>query len=160
MSLPDILDALPQHPAITWVPFHVAHYATMRVSSQNLQAVSRVLPIDKMLEAQAMSGEAITCIIHGRPAAVFGSVKIWRGVEEMWMLCEERARKFPVVMTKAGRMFLLHRVIAGNLHRIQATVRCDDLRAIRWAESLGLDFEGVMRRYGADQMDYQIMART
>ena len=158
--MPDILDALPRHPAITWVPFHVAHYATMRVSSQNLQAVSRVLPIDKMLEAQAMSGEAITCIIHGRPAAVFGSVKIWQGVEEMWMLCEERARKFPVVMTKAGRMFLLHRVIAGNLHRIQATVRCDDLRAIRWAEGLGLDFEGVMYRYGADQMDYQIMART
>ena len=70
MSLPDILDALPQHPAITWVPFHVAHYATMRVSSQNLQAVSRVLPIDKMLEAQAMSGEEVTAILHGRPAAV------------------------------------------------------------------------------------------
>lgn len=160
MSSHDLLDALPKHPAITWVPFHIAHYATMSVKSQNMQAISRVVSVEKMLEAQAMAGEAVTAILHGRPAAVFGSVRIWRGVEEVWMICEERARKFPVVMTKAGRMFVLHRVIAGNLHRIQATVRCDDLSAIRWAEGLGMDFEGVMRSYGPDQMDYQIMART
>lgn len=160
MSLPSILDALPQHPAVTWMPFHIAHFTLMSVKAQNTQAISRVVPMQQMLEAQANAGQAITAMLHGRPAAVFGSVSIWRGVEELWMLCEERARKYPVLMTKAGRIFLLHRVIAGNLHRIQATVRCDDLSAIRWAESLGLEYEGVMRRYGADQMDYQIMART
>lgn len=160
MSLPSIFDALPRHPAITWLPFHIAHFTTMNVQAQNAQVLSRVIPMQQMLEAQAMAGTAITAILHGRPAAVFGSVSLWKGVEELWMLCEERARQFPVAMTKAGRIFMLHRVIAGNLHRIQATVRCDDLRAIRWAEGLGLDFEGVMLKYGPDQMDYQIMART
>ena len=160
MSLHDLLESLPRHPGIQWRPFDISHYIVMDVQAQNIQAMSQTMPVKEMLQWQAARGDAITVFLHDRPAAVFGSVKIWDGVEQIWMICEERARRYPIIMTKAGRMFVLHRVIAGRLHRIQATVRCDDLRAYRWAESLGLRDEGVMRRYGADKMDYCMMART
>ena len=160
MSLHDLLAGLPKMDGLRWLPFDPSHYLMMDIKAQNVQAVSQVTPIKQMLQWQAAHGDAITAVLHDRPVAVFGSIKIWHGVEQIWMLCEERARKYPIVMTKAGRMFVLHRVIAGNLHRIQATVRCDDLRAHRWAESLGLLDEGVMFRYGPDKMDYWMMART
>lgn len=160
MSLHDLLESLPRHPGIQWLPFHISHYSVMNVQAQNIQTISQTMPVKEMLQWQAARGDAITAVLHDRPVAVFGSVKIWDGVEQIWMICEERARRYPIIMTKAGRMFVLHRVIAGRLHRIQATVRCDDLRAHRWAEGLGLQTEGVMRRYGADKIDYWMMART
>lgn len=160
MSLPDLLDCLPKHPAVIWVPFHIAHVKVMRIHSQNIQAISKCVPVEQMLQAQAMMGQAVTAMMHGTPAAVFGSIHIWKGVEELWMFCEERARKMPVLMTKAGRIMAYHRVIAGNLHRLQITVRLNDEKALKWAEAIGFEREAVMRRYGPDQMDYQLMART
>lgn len=159
MSLPDLLDAFPRTPALSWAPFHVGHLRVMRVHSQNMATISRAVPVERMMETQAAYGLAYTAMLHGTPAAVFGSVRIWQGVEEMWMLCEERARQHPVAMTKAARMMAMHRVISGNLHRLQITVRCDDARALQWGRAIGFEPEAVLRRYGPDMMDYQVMAR-
>jgi len=84
MSLPE----LPTMPGVTWVPFDPGHVAVMDIKAQNYQAISKALDIGKMLEIQARSGHAITAILHGKPVACFGSVKIWTGVEEMWCFME------------------------------------------------------------------------
>ncbi len=159
MSLPEVFDVLPHHPAVTWVPFHVGHVMTMSIKSQDMNAISRAVPVHQMLEVQAMYGQAITAIIHGRPAACFGSVRVWNGVEELWLLVEERTRKFPVLMTRAAKDFADYRVIAGNLHRLQVTVRSNDPRAIQWAKRIGFEQEAVLKKYGPDQMNYVLMRK-
>lgn len=160
MSSLDVLDALPSHPAVTWVPFHVAHAMTMNIKSQNMETISRMLPVHQMLEMQAMCGQAVTAILHGRPAACFGAVKVWKGVEELWLLVEERARKFPILMTKAAKDFADYRVISENLHRLQITVRSNDPRAIQWAKRIGFEAEAVLQKYGPDQMNYILMRKV
>jgi RimJ/RimL family protein N-acetyltransferase len=51
-------------------------------------------------------------------------------------------------------------MISMGLHRIQLTVRTTDKRAEKWAYAIGFKQEGVMHKYGADGVDYLMMART
>ena len=160
MSLLEIIDALPKNSPLTWVPFNTGHVMTMNLDKYVLETVSRVVPLEVMLENQATHGHAITVILHGKPTAVFGTVSIWDGVGEMWMLCEERFRKYGKSMTRAALDYIDCTVIAGNLHRLQITVRCADLRAVRWAMALGFEIDGMLKRYGPDQSDFYMMSKT
>jgi hypothetical protein len=156
MSSPDF----PQTPALQFVPFHEAHLMSLNITNEYSQTISKVLPINQMIAAQAKHGNAFTAILHGNPVACFGSVRIWGGVEEMWLLMEERGRKVAVSLTKAAIAYRDFRVISANLHRLQITVRCEDIRAVRWARAIGFTIDGMMMKYGPDGSDYYLMSRT
>ena len=133
---------------------------SLNVTNESSQVLSKFVPVQQMIKAQADLGRAFTVILHGKPAAVVGSVKLWNGVEEMWLHVEERMRNFPVYMTKAAIEYIDFTVIAGNLHRLQITVRCADMRAVRWARCIGFTIDGMMMRYGPDGSDYYLMSRS
>jgi len=133
---------------------------SLRIDNKYSQTISKVLPINQMIAAQAKHGNAFTAILHGTPVACFGAVRIWNGVEEMWLLMEERGRDVAVSLTKAAIAYRDFRVIAGNLHRIQITVRCEDMRAVRWGIAIGFTIDGMMKAYGPDGSDYYLMSRT
>lgn len=133
---------------------------SLNVTNESSQITSRYIPVDQMIKAQAGLGNAFTVILHGKPAAIVGSIPLWSGVEEMWLHIEERMRKFPVFMTKAAIEYRDYRVIAGNLHRLQITVRCSDMRAVRWARHIGFNIDGMMMKYGPDGSDFYLMSRT
>ena len=158
MSLDELLPDLP--PQIALVPFNPAHALNMRIGDGGVLAMRDSISMRDLMYAQASTGNAITALLNGTPAVSFGSVHIWKGVEEMWCLMEERARKHPVAMTKIAIAYRDFRVIAGNLHRLQLTVRCQDQRAFRWATAIGFELEGQMRRYGPDGSDFYLMSRV
>lgn len=133
---------------------------SLNITNEYSQTISKVLPINQMIAAQAKHGNAFTAILHGTPVACFGSVRIWNGVEEMWLLMEERGRNIAVSLTKAAIAYRDFRVISGNLHRLQITVRCEDMRAVRWASFIGFNIDGMMMRYGPDGSNYYLMSRT
>lgn len=156
MSLPDF----PYHPAITFVPFHMAHYMSLNIEDKYQNATARFLDMPALIENQAKNGDAFTAILHGKPVACFGSMRLWTGVEEMWLLIEERGRKYMKTLTRAAINYRDFRVISGNLHRIQITVRCEDMRAVRWGIAIGFTIDGMMKAYGPDGSDYYLMSRT
>jgi hypothetical protein len=156
--LDELLPQLP--PWIALVPFNPAHALTMRIGNASSIAMRDNLDFASLMAAQAVTGHAITVLLHGTPAACFGSVSIWKGLEEMWCLLEERARKHPLAMTKIAIAYRDYRVIAGNLRRLQLNVRCDDQRAFRWAKAIGFELEAKMRRYGPDGSDFYLMSRV
>lgn len=133
---------------------------SLRVSNEHSQTISKVLPINQMIAAQAKYGDAYTAIMHGTPVACLGSVRIWTGVEEMWLLMEERARQYAKTLTRAAIAYRDFRVISGNLHRLQITVRCEDMRAVKWGLRIGFSIDGMMKSYGPDGSDYYLMSRT
>jgi len=133
---------------------------SLQIDNKYSQTISRVLPINQMIAAQAKYGDAFTAILHGNPVACFGSVRIWTGVEEMWLLMEERGREYAKALTRAAIAYRDFRVISGNLHRLQITVRCEDMRAVRWARAIGFTIDGMMIAYGPDGSDYYLMSRT
>ena len=158
MSLDELLPDLP--PQIALVPFNPVHTLNIRIGDAASIAMRENLNFADLMAAQAASGHAITVLLHGTPAACFGSVSIWKGLEEMWCLLEERARKYPLAMTKIAIAYRDYRVIAGNLRRLQLNVRCSDQRAFRWAKTIGFELEAKMRRYGPDGSDFYLMSRV
>ena len=160
MNLKSFREFLPEHPAVNYVPFHPAHAAVMQISDKHLEAVSKGVDIKYMLDMQSKLGTAITAYLHGRPTACFGFVEIWPGVAEMWLLIEERARKYGKTLTRGAIGFRDYAVITRNLHRVQITVRCDDIRAVRWAKAIGFAEECRMSKYGPDGADFYLFART
>jgi len=157
-SLDDLLPDLPSQ--ITLVPFIPAHALVMRVTDRSALTMQESVSLEQMMYVQAASGHAITALLNGTPAACFGSVHVWNGVEEMWCLLEERARKYGLAMTKIAIAYRDFRAIAANLHRLQLTVRCGDQRAFEWAKAIGFELEGKMQRYGPDKSDFFLMSRV
>ena len=131
----------------------------MKIAPQQLEARSRGVPLQTMLEAQARMGDAITALLHGRPVACFGSVDVWNGVAEMWLLIEDRGRSYGKTLTRAAIGYRDFIVIAKNLHRLQITVNCDDSRAVRWGQAIGFEIESIMKAYGPTGSDYYLMRR-
>ena len=157
--LTHLADFLPEHPAITWVPFHSAHVAVMKLSPQELETKSKGVPLATMLEVQARMGHAITALLHGRPVACFGAVDVWDGVAEMWLLIEDRGRSYGKTLTRAAIGYRDFIVISKNLHRLQITVNCDDSRAVKWGQAIGFEIESTMKAYGPTGSDYYLMRR-
>ena len=62
------------------------------------------------------------------------------------------------VVRKFREMFDLI-LLANNYHRIQASVRADFKAGVRFAEFLGFQAEGVMRKFDVAKTDYIRMAR-
>lgn len=152
----NLLDLLPEHPAVSWVPFHPGHVSSLKNTKKG---VFDQQTLSQMLEVQASMGHAITAYVHGRPAACFGYSLLWPGVAEMWLHVDESARKYGKTMTRAAIAFRDFTVISANLHRLQISVECDDERAVRWGQAIGFSIEGRLRSYGPNQADFFMMSR-
>lgn len=111
------------------------------------------------IDIQSQAGPAITALLHFQPVAIFGCGILWSGVGEAWSVFDEQARRYPIAMTKGANRFFDICEILFNLHRIQITVVSNDKRAVRWAECLGFEAEGLMTQYSADKEDTYMMRR-
>lgn len=159
-SINELIDELPKVPGITYMPFHPAHLEMIDPAEFGRVSAAQLRECKELIIAQAQNGTAITAYLHGKPMACFGFLPIWTGVAEMWLLIEERGRKYGKSLTRAALVVRDYAVLSNNLHRIQITVRCADMRAARWAKAIGFELEAMLRRYGPDQSDFYIFART
>ena len=159
-SINELIDELPKVPGITYMPFHPAHLEMIDPAEFGRVSAAQLRELKELMIAQAQNGTAITAYLHGKPMACFGFLPIWTGVAEMWLLIEERGRKYGKSLTRAALVVRDYAVLSNNLHRLQITVRCSDIRAVRWAQAIGFEQEAVLRRYGPDQSDFYIFART
>ena len=146
-------------PGIIFVPFLPEHTRHLKVEQRDVTAFGPS-DIQEMLSWQSKQGLAITVLKHGKPIGIWGSVKIWDGVEEAWFVTEELTRQYAVSMTRVAKLFISLRFQEASLHRLQITVRCDDKRAERWAKCLGFHTEGTMKGFGPDGADFYMMAIT
>jgi hypothetical protein len=138
------------------MPFSVAHMERIEVDQEEVLAHENWL---KMLEVQSHAGPCVTGFRLLKPVIAFGFVPIWQGVAEAWMVGSADARKYPITMTKTGRVVMDIAKISMGLHRLQITVRNTDKRAESWAYAIGFWQESVMKKYGPDGEDYLMMTR-
>lgn len=138
-------------------PYHLDH-----IYDENVFGVSGV-PLDYLKAHfinQSSNGPFITAMHNGLPIAFFGCFIIWEGVAEIGAVFTEEARRYRLAMTKGGKAFCDICEILFSLHRIQITVRSNDIRAVRWAKALGFIEEGLMKHYSVDKQDYYMMRRS
>jgi RimJ/RimL family protein N-acetyltransferase len=160
MNLTSLIDDLPVVPGIYYAPFHPAHLEMIEAHELISKSPAQLEEWKEIIEAQATVGTAITAYLHGKPVACFGFMPIWTGVAEMWLLIEERGRKYGKSLTRAAMTVRDFAVLSNNLHRLQITVRCGDIRAVKWAQAIGFDKEATLYKYGPDGSDFYIFSRT
>lgn len=156
----DILNTqLHKRKGMFFLPFSIEHFDQMEVNQPELQVVAKGQSLRSMIANQAEMGTAMTSFVHGKPIAVTGVVYFWNGVGELWSIFDESIRKRPATMLRTGKSYCDIAMRYLHLHRLQITVRTDDIRAINYARHLGFDTEATMRKYGPDQIDYLLMTR-
>ena len=105
------------------------------------------------------SGPAYTLFLNDRPIYCGGLFVNWPGVCDIWMLPSVDVIRKPIAVVKAARWMLADAIERIQPHRIQATVKASDARAVRFIEALGFEREGLMRNYSSDKTDFFLYAR-
>jgi hypothetical protein len=155
----ELNERLPHKAGVCYIPMVPAHLHYMSMKPDQLPS-ARAVSMDHMLEMQARLGLAVTALVHGKPVAMFGCIILWTGVGEMWSIISDDARRYPKQLTIVAKEFSDIVTQSLSLHRLQITVRSDEPRALRWAEYLGFEVEGLMRKYSPDFEDTYILARV
>lgn len=105
-------------------------------------------------------GLAFTGLIDGYVIASAGIKPLWPGVGEAWIVASDNMPKKKLSVIKLIKENFDKMIQDNNFIRVQAGVRSDWLEAKRFAEFLGFEHEGIMRKYGPDGQDYFRMARV
>lgn len=142
---------------VVLVPFIPEHLNGFKFEQPDMQGHD---DIRNHTIAQAHGNTAVSVIQYGKTLGIFGSSKVWNGLEEAWFLVDEVTRRYGIAMTKVAKKFIQLKFQEDMLNRLQITVRCNDNRAYKWAKCLGFQTDGVMRQFGPDGSDYYMMAIT
>ena len=118
---------------------------------------------DMEFEGNAMNLEqenlAFTGMIDGKPIFAAGMKIIWNGVAEGWVLATKDALDHPIAVAKAIKKDFARIAKENNIVRVQTAIRKDFKQGQRFAEWLGLENEGLMRKFGFDGTDQYRYAR-
>ena len=89
-----------------------------------------------------------------------GIHNIWSHVGEAWLLLGEYAMAKPTSVARHTAYMFDYLQEEFEYKRIQASIAVTDKKARRFAEWLGFQNEGVMKKYGPDGTDYYRYARV
>lgn len=101
-----------------------------------------------------------TLLWNDEVIAVGGVHLMWFGVGEAWLLVSPEAMKRPIALARYTKRLLRDIMSETQVRRVQASVHVDDNRAYLFAEWLGFENEGIMRKFGVDGDDYTRLARV
>lgn len=111
--------------------------------------------------AAAYDYPAITVVGDGGTPLVSAGVRwLWENVGEVWAFVSREARAYPKSLTVYARRIVDSWWDHFRYRRLQATVDNDNMMSRRFVEHLGFSFEGVLRRYGPDDIDQAMYARV
>jgi len=103
---------------------------------------------------------AYTLLDDDKVMAVGGAHVMWFGAGEAWVLVSPDCLGKPSSFARYAKRLFDSILQETDLRRVQASIHVDDERAYRFAQWLGFENEGVMRKYGVDGGDYYRMARV
>ena len=103
---------------------------------------------------------AITLVADDKVIGVIGGTFLFPGVMEAFGLFSDAIRKHRVSFHKRIKEVLDSAFANYKVHRIQIVVRSDYFEGQTWAENLGFQYEGTMKKYGPAMNDYHLYART
>ncbi len=102
---------------------------------------------------------AFTGMISGKPIFAAGMKVIWKGVAEGWVLATKDVLDHPLLVARAIRKDFARIAKENNINRVQTAVRADYTTGLKFAKWLGLEEEGLMKKFGFDGSDQYMYAR-
>jgi len=105
---------------------------------------------------RAAQHDAWTGIVNGHIIAAAGFIPMWDGVAECWFIGSDRIQTRIKSVLKTTKQ-IINEVSYKRLH---SNVRADWMKAIRFAEVLGFEKEGLMKKFGPEGSDYLVMGKV
>jgi hypothetical protein len=159
LSVNNVNKYMPKKEYVTYVQFEAWHLDEIKnFGFEGLSDIEIIKEKESIVD-QTIDDVAFTIMYKDKPVCIFGCLKFWDGVAEMWSLISDDIRQFPVFLTKAGQCWADICDIAFNLHRLEITVKASDIRATKWAYALGFKHESLMEKYSAKQENFNLFVR-
>ena len=102
---------------------------------------------------------AFTGMVNDKPIFAAGMKMIWGQVAEGWVIATSEMWKHPLGVAKAIKKDFARVAKENNITRVQTSIRADFKEGLRFAEWLGLEEEGLMKKFGFDGSDQYMYAR-
>lgn len=103
---------------------------------------------------------AFTLVRGDEIIAILGGFPFVPGVIHFWALLSESVRKYPLDFHKTCLKVIKWYEQNEKPRRIQFEVRANYPMGCKWAESLGMEREGLMKKWAPDGSDCYLYARV
>ena len=104
-------------------------------------------------------GNAYTLFFNNKPVVAGGICILWNGVAEGWVIANKNIFDIKFLAAKEIKIRTDELCKKNNIKRLQTSVKADFKAGVRFASWLGLETEGLQKKYGPDGTDYLRMAR-
>ena len=141
------------------VPYISKHGKIILANQMNHVLMDQDATFDGDAMELEQKGLAYTCMINNEPIASAGMKMIWDGVAEGWVLASYKVWQHPVLVAKAIKKNFARLARVHGIKRVQTAVRADFKIGLKFAKWLGLEEEGLMKKYGFDGSDHYRYAR-
>lgn len=140
--------------------FHVEHLKQINLREFDEQVIMGVPDALDRIALQAENGVAYTGIDDEGEIILIGGVAfLWKGVGSGWVLTSELLLKYKAWFHRTIRDVLDATEKMYDLHRIESIILKDHEVSMRWAERLGFEQEGLLRKYNSQKQDHWLYAR-
>ena len=120
---------------------------------------SKLMEIDASFEDNRIcnystKGNAYTMFMNDKPVFAIGIVILWDGVAEGWVMASQNIFEMKFLAAKTMKELTDDMCKKNKIKRLQTSVKADFKLGIRFATWLGLEVEGLKKKYGPDGSDY------
>jgi len=144
------------------VPYTAQHgkfILSCQMNHKVLEADRHYINVDGDAKNLVQDHLAFTGILNDNPIFAAGMKIIWGQVAEGWVIATSEMWKHPLSVAKAIKKDFARVAKENNITRVQSAIRKDFSEGQRFAEWLGLEKEGLMRKWGFDGSDQYMYAR-
>ena len=113
----------------------------------------------KLLDTLEVPDMSFTATHDNKIICAGGIIPIWDNVYEGWMMGSSLIWNFRIVSAKIIKKEMEGLILKNNVKRLQTAVKKDFLLGHRFAKWLGMEEEGLMRKYQNNE-DYIRYARV
>jgi len=141
------------------VPYRKEHGDQIINEGLNYELLKIDASYEELRIDHSRPGMSFTLLGDGTPIVCGGIIPLWNGVCEGWIIGGKRIFQAKI---KAARLIKKRTdllCLNNNVSRLQAAVRAGFKEGYRFAKFLGLQDEGLMKKYGPDGSDYYRMAK-
>ena len=144
------------------VPYTAEHgqfILSCQMNHKVLEADKHYINIEGNAKNLEQDHLAFTGLVNNKPIFAAGMKMIWGQVAEGWVIATQDVWNYPLSVAKAIRKDFARVAKENNIVRVQTAIRKDFEQGQRFAEWLGLENEGLMRKFGFDGTDQYRYAR-
>ena len=144
---------------IPYTKEHGQFILSCQMNHKVLEADKNYINIEGNAKNLEQDDLAFTGLVNNKPIFAAGMKMIWGQVAEGWVIATQDVWNHPLSVAKAIKKDFARIAKENNITRVQTSIRKDFEQGQRFAEWLGLENEGLMRKFGFDGTDQYRYAR-